>query len=68
MTQLHFGATIPWLFVAPYELISDISETRDLHYIIRQVSHQFGKKVDDWVHHYATTLEIELANSFMFFG
>ena len=23
------------------------------------VSHQFGKKVYDWVHHYVTTLEIE---------
>ena len=26
------------------------------------VSHQFGNKVYDWVHHYAATLEIELVD------
>ena len=60
MTQLNFGATIPWLLVAPYDLISDISEPHKLYYIIINVSRHFGKKVHDWVHHYVATLEIEL--------
>ena len=59
VTQPDFGDTIPWLFDSPYELISDILEPRKLYYMIRKVSHQFGKKVHDRVHHYAATLEIE---------
>ena len=39
VTQPDFGATIPWLFVAPYDLISDISEPNKLYYRIRKVSH-----------------------------
>ena len=68
VTQPDFGASIPWFFDYKYELISYISEPHNIYYIIRKVSHQFGKKVHDQVHHYATTLEIEPANSFMLFG
>ena len=50
VTQLDFGATIPWLLSAPYDLISDISDPNKLYYRIRKVSHHFGKKVHDRVH------------------
>ena len=58
VTQLDFGATIPWFLAAPYDLIYDILENNKLYYIIRKVLHQFGKKVHDRVHHYVATLEI----------
>ena len=50
------------MFAAPYELIYNISEPHKLYYRIRKVSHQFGNKFHDRVHHYATTLEIEPAD------
>ena len=31
VTQPNFGATIPWLFAAPYELIYDISEPHKIY-------------------------------------
>ena len=62
VTRPNFGATIPWLLAAPYELISDISEPNNLYYIIIKVSHKFGKKVHDQVHQYAAKLEIVSAN------
>ena len=62
VTQLVFGATIPWLIVSPYELIFDISETNNIYYRIIKVSLQFGKNIHDRVHHYAATLEIEPIN------
>ena len=62
VTQPYFGATIPWLLASPYDLFFYISESHNLYYRIGKVSHQFGKKVRDQVHHYAATLEIEPAD------
>ena len=62
VTQPDFGATIPWFLAVTHELISDISEPHKLYYKIIKVSYQFGKKVYDWIHHYAVTLDIEPTN------
>ena len=62
VTQPDFGATITWFIDAPCDLVYYISEPHKLYYLIRKVSHHFGKKVHDQVHHYAATLEIELAH------
>ena len=62
VTQPDFGFTIPWLFVAPYDIISGISDPNNLYYINRKVSHQFGKKFHDRVHHYAAKLVIVPSN------
>ena len=62
VTQLDFGATIPWLLAAPYELIFGTLDPHKNYYRIIKLSHQFGKTVHDRVHHYATTLKIVPTN------
>ena len=62
VTQPDFGATIPWFLSTPYELISDTLQPHKIYYIIIYVSHHFGKKVHDRVHHYTAKLEIVPAN------
>ena len=39
VTQPNFGATLPWLFPAPYHLISDILDHHNIYYIIINFSH-----------------------------
>ena len=58
VTQPDFGSTIPWFLAAPDDLIYYISEPNNIYYRIIKVSHHFGKKVHDQVHHYAAKLEI----------
>ena len=38
-TQPDFGATIPWLVSAPYDLIYDILEPHNIYYKILNVLH-----------------------------
>ena len=44
VTLPYFGATIPWLFSAPYDSYSGISQPHELFFKLRKVLHQFGKK------------------------